>query len=88
MANQKNSTDTLHEPLAPDRTALLVIDMQRYFVRPEHIYGKSFMKGDSERSFITDRLIGSIAAWELACLDDCTRLSRALSPRRSGEATR
>lgn len=50
MANQKSSTDTLHESLAPDRTALLVIDMQRYFVRPEHTFGKSAMKDNPERA--------------------------------------
>ena len=50
MANQESSVDTLHEPLAPDRTALLVIDMQRYFVRPEYTYGKNAMKGDPERA--------------------------------------
>ena len=50
MANQESSTDTLHEPPASDRTALLVIDMQRYFVRPEYTYGKSAMKDDSKRA--------------------------------------
>jgi nicotinamidase-related amidase len=50
MANQESSADTLYGPLAPDRTALLVIDMQRYFVRPEYTYGKNAMKDDSKRA--------------------------------------
>lgn len=37
-----------HEPLTPKSTALLVIDMQRDFVRPEHVFGKNLMKRNPE----------------------------------------
>lgn len=37
IINQKNQAPLT---LAPERTALLVVDVQRYFVRPEHPFGQ------------------------------------------------
>ena len=40
MAGPNTRRKTPFEHLIPERTALLVIDMQRYFVRPESPFGK------------------------------------------------
>lgn len=50
MPDYESLTASPFDRLNPKRTALLVIDMQRYFVRPEYPFGKWIQQIDPSRS--------------------------------------